>query len=597
MVSAVIGSLRVDLGLNSAKFSNGLKTAQGDLNRFRSVAIKVGSAIGAAFSGVAVARAIRGAADYADNVGKIAQRAGVTTEALSRLGHAAKFSDIGIEQLGDGLQKLNRSMVEAAQNSKSQAATAFAALGVSVKDSAGNLRDSDAVFSDIAGRFALLENGAAKTALSMTLFGKSGAALIPVLNEGADGLQRYSDESDRFGLTVSGKTARAADDFGDTMERAGDILHGVTMRMMEAALPALQRFADTLASPQFQTAAMTLATNVIGALDSITQAIAGVINMLGDLGKKLSEALAPAGARGSNMSSADIEKEIDAWQSDVDQTYSKIARNRALNEIAALRTELGRRAAAEQTGADGLGAAPSGFDFRGWINDKDKAAAAGSTPDLSEYLADVQQTAAATKALNAEQQMWANLTSELSPLLEGMRDPFAQLQTDLDKLGAWLQHEGADGWDQFAAAAQRATAGMVSGVAGLAGEALGAMSQIFEGNKAIAAAMAVVNGIGSIAKTLETYGVTPWGIAAAGVAAATAAANVASILSASETTRSMPGTTGALGGMSAPAQQSQSVYFNIKGSGSVSTDDIVEQMTKQIADGGYGGLIKVMREA
>jgi hypothetical protein len=603
---AQIGALHVQLGLDSAQFRNGLKLAQGDVSRF-------GKILTAGFAGMALAAtgamaafgiAVRGAAKHADALGMAAQKAGVTTQALSRLEYAARFSDVSLEELTGGLGKLSRAMVEASQNGGSQAASAFAALGVSIKDSSGNLRDSDAVFSDIASRFAMLEDGAAKTSLSMALFGKSGANLIPVLNEGADGLQRYADKADRLGITISDDTAKAADKFGDTIDDIGSGFEGLTNKVMAAALPAMQSFADTLASPEFQKAAMTLATNVIHALDMIVQAITGVINMLTDLGNKISEAYARARAAPSDRDNGKLASDLE-WHRDKLSNPEIGDSDRAYNErmIAEIEAELARRKTVGD--GSGLAVAPSTFDFRGWLdsaNDNGKGDA--TAPDLSGYLKDLQDVAAAQKAANAEQQMWQDLTTELGPLLEGTRDPFQQLQSDLDKLGAWLQHEGVDGWEAYSQAVFRANANMVAAVAGAAGQLMGALETAFEGNKAIKAAGAVVDGIAAVAKTFADYGATPWGFALAGVMAATAAVNVANILSTTKSSKSMPGNSssrgagaGASAGSGAGAGSGQAITLVLKGRQDSGTEELADRLAELVKDGGGNKLITVLREA
>ena len=69
------------------------------------------------------------------------------------------------------------------------ASIAFKALGIDVRDASGNIRDTNAVFLDIADRFGRMQDGATKSALAMQVFGKSGAELIPLLNSGRDGLK------------------------------------------------------------------------------------------------------------------------------------------------------------------------------------------------------------------------------------------------------------------------------------------------------------------------------------------------------------------------------------------------------------------------
>ena len=85
--SAIIGALRVNLGLDSAAFTAGLKVAKGDVAAFSkftkgSLLALTGVAVGLAS---AFGIAAKGAIDHADALSKMAQKAGVSTEALSRL--------------------------------------------------------------------------------------------------------------------------------------------------------------------------------------------------------------------------------------------------------------------------------------------------------------------------------------------------------------------------------------------------------------------------------------------------------------------------------------------------------------------------------
>ena len=76
----------------------------------------------------------------------------------------------------------------------------FKDLGIQIKDSAGNLRQPNAIFEDVAEIFHNTEDGAAKTALAVELFGKSGAALIPMLNDGKSGLQAFYARRNEWAL-------------------------------------------------------------------------------------------------------------------------------------------------------------------------------------------------------------------------------------------------------------------------------------------------------------------------------------------------------------------------------------------------------------
>lgn len=288
--NAQIGALHVLLGLNSAQFTTGLKKATGALSKFgiqttlslETVGQKLGQLIGA------LPRAIKASIDHADALSKSAQKAGTTVEALSRLEYAAKLSDVTLESLTGGLQKLSKSMADSLITKTSTAATAFKALSIELKNADGSLRSSDQVLADVADRFSRMEDGATKTSLAMMIFGKSGAELIPLLNEGADGLKRWADESDRTGNTISTKTAKAAEKFNDTLTRLSEIMKGVINQMMEAVLPTLQGLADILMQVDPQAlavgtsiAAITLAATLAApAVGTLAAALGGLYTTL-----------------------------------------------------------------------------------------------------------------------------------------------------------------------------------------------------------------------------------------------------------------------------------------------------------------------------
>ena len=217
--------------------------------RFGLASMRIGSSfagIGLAAAAVATpfAMAIGNSIKQMDRFALASQQIGMPVEELSRLSWAAQQSGVEFEALTASMGRLARAMSESVETATSQQARAFAALRVSVTDSNGALRSSGDVLADVAARISVMEDGARKTALVMEIFGKSGAALIPLLNEGKDGIRRFADEADRLGLTVSGKSAKAADEFGDTLDRLKGSVGGVSNSLAAGLLPSLQQAAD-----------------------------------------------------------------------------------------------------------------------------------------------------------------------------------------------------------------------------------------------------------------------------------------------------------------------------------------------------------------
>jgi hypothetical protein len=109
-----------------------------------------------------------------DKLGKVAQEIGIPVEQLSALKYAAGLADVSFESLSDGAIKLAKNMSLVAGGAKGPASEAFKALGVSVTDSNGNLKDTSAVLGRL--RTSPLYDSAAKTALATTILARGGRA-------------------------------------------------------------------------------------------------------------------------------------------------------------------------------------------------------------------------------------------------------------------------------------------------------------------------------------------------------------------------------------------------------------------------------------
>jgi ribosomal protein L12E/L44/L45/RPP1/RPP2 len=246
--SAVIGALRVVLGVDSAALDKGLNDARGSVSSFGSDMAKAGAVIAAAMTAAygAVALSVNNTLQQMDSLGKQSQKIGIPVEQLSALTLAASTSGVGMDELGKGVGKLSKAMVEAAAKPMSEAANAFRALGVTATDSNGQLRPVIDVTTSIADKFAGMKDGAGKTAVSLALMGKTGNDLIPMLNMGADGLNAMMQNAAKFGIVIDGQAAAAATKFRDTLTLLGAAKDGLIVKLTQHMLPALQAFADIM---------------------------------------------------------------------------------------------------------------------------------------------------------------------------------------------------------------------------------------------------------------------------------------------------------------------------------------------------------------
>lgn len=186
------------------------------------------------------------AIDAADAIGKMSQKIGITAESLSALNYAGKLSDVSMEQLSTGLKKLSVNLNEMAAGGSNDAGAALKALGISATDAEGKLRSADDVFSDISDAFESMKDSSGKTALAVALFGRAGADLIPMLNQGREGLRGAADEASAFGLIVGGEAAKAAEEFNDNLTRLSAASEGVGQKIAGDLLPPLSELAKEM---------------------------------------------------------------------------------------------------------------------------------------------------------------------------------------------------------------------------------------------------------------------------------------------------------------------------------------------------------------
>lgn len=220
-----------------------IKRNLGDLgNAARSINGLLGT-LGLAVSAAGLGAMVKASLDSADSLSKLSQRVGITVESLSTLIPVADLAGVSGEKFESGLRKLATRMLDAATGSD-EAARGFAAVGVSIQNQDGTLRATDQVLLDLTDRFKAMPDGAQKTALAVDLFGKSGADLIPFLNQGRDGVEALTTELQALGVQIGGDTAAQAEVFNDSLAKVRLAITSIGNRVIEAFLPAMNDMAN-----------------------------------------------------------------------------------------------------------------------------------------------------------------------------------------------------------------------------------------------------------------------------------------------------------------------------------------------------------------
>lgn len=226
------------------------------------------------------------AGSAADDLNTLSKQTGIGTADLQKYSYAADLVDVSVEAIAKSNKKLTRNAYEAANGSQTQA-EAFAALGVSVTDSDGNLRDSEAIFQDVIGALGQMTNETERDALAQKLMGKSAAELNPLIEDGGETYKQVSDTMSKYGLDyVDQETLDKANQFNDqldTMKLLGSVAIAQVGSQLAAYLaPALEKVVDWVGKLANWLSTLSPQTlTIIGIIAAVVAGLAPVLIVLG----------------------------------------------------------------------------------------------------------------------------------------------------------------------------------------------------------------------------------------------------------------------------------------------------------------------------
>ena len=242
------------------------------------------SASGAALVGVlggvvtALAKTTIETSKAADDIMTLSSTSGMSTDQIQELSYASELLDVSVDTVDGSITKMIRSM-ESSKTKTSDQAKAFKDLGVSVKDSHGNLRDANDVFLKTIDALGKVNNETERDALSMTIFGKSARELNPLIEAGSGKLKELSAEAHNVGYVMGGDTLEAFGQLDDAMQRLDKQGDALKNGFAVALLPILTALAEAFGKipvPVLQTTIV-----LAGIITTIILAVKAIKEMTG----------------------------------------------------------------------------------------------------------------------------------------------------------------------------------------------------------------------------------------------------------------------------------------------------------------------------
>ena len=187
-------------------------------------------------------------AEQAQAASRAAEALGVQATDLQKLQYAASTVNVEAEDMTDILSDLTEKMVEAGDSD--DLAAMFKALGVSVKNADGTMKNSAQVIMELSDAFSRMEDGPVKTKLAIELLGDEGRKLIPVLNKGSSGLRELGREAEQAGLVFDDAARSDARRFQEALRGVGSqtvgLRNAIGRQLMPVLSPVMEKFEEWL---------------------------------------------------------------------------------------------------------------------------------------------------------------------------------------------------------------------------------------------------------------------------------------------------------------------------------------------------------------
>ena len=211
----------------------GFNSVNKNVNKTQQSMKKLAGAFASAFAIRQIVQFGNESLQLADSIGKTADSIGITTDFLQKYQYAAQQSGIETEQFNKALRFFSKGVGEAAQGT-GLAMRAFEEMGISIRDSSGQTKKSEALFKEFFVSLESIQSPFERNALLAQVFGaKVGITMANLIK---DGVVAMDDLAESATGVFTDETIRNAEKFNDMMNRLNrKILTPMRSKMIDIA--------------------------------------------------------------------------------------------------------------------------------------------------------------------------------------------------------------------------------------------------------------------------------------------------------------------------------------------------------------------------
>lgn len=241
-------SLAIEIVLKSGKFVAGMagvskefREASAQMKYFAAQIRQVGYAFAAfgAMSIVPLTSSVKAIVKYGDEIDKMSLKTGFTRGALQELDYALKIAGSDLYSFSVIVKAMQRNLGELTETK--ELTEVFKSLNLSLKDIKALTPEEQ--FFKLAEAISKIDDPTRKANIALTLFGRSGTDIIPLLSGGAQGISALRQEARTFGTVLRDEAVTGAVSLKDNLDRLGSSAIGLRNSLVQSLLPSIDKVA------------------------------------------------------------------------------------------------------------------------------------------------------------------------------------------------------------------------------------------------------------------------------------------------------------------------------------------------------------------
>lgn len=259
-----VGALRADITASTANFSKGMKKAKqiakqnssamqrsfaklkGGVGKLTKSLFSLKGGIIALAGPAVIGLLIKKSLAAADKIAKMSDAAGISTDMMQELSHAANIAGIETSALQGAMTKFTKGIGEAKVGTGVMV-TILRKLDEELLNSVVASKNAEEAFDLIMRSAAKMTDATKRAALMAAAFGRTaGTQMALLIKDGVESLDDLRQEAHRLGIVIDEDLLRGAEAANDAMTRLGSSIKSQVTAAVLTLAPAIEDLANKL---------------------------------------------------------------------------------------------------------------------------------------------------------------------------------------------------------------------------------------------------------------------------------------------------------------------------------------------------------------